>query len=89
MRASNSMTDAPRYEMTYIRDLCQVPKDRRAAMLADLVGWLAVQDQLSGVTMAQDGFQMGGRFVWIDDGIVGLSEIEFTPVDCDHGSADE
>lgn len=71
------MTGPARYEIHTVLDFLKVPRKRRAACLRDFKKYLSMADDLRSHVAAALGVAVehGNRFVWVDDGVVGLSQV--------------
>lgn len=65
------------YPIRTVNDFLTVPADRREAMLADLSEWMKLRDRIAPLVAAGQ-LEVPDVFRWLDDGAVGLSQINIT-----------
>ena len=63
------------YTIHALSDILNVPKDRRAAMFADLALWLECAEAVKAGKLADIGGVELTTFKWTDDGISGINSI--------------
>lgn len=78
------MSEAPKvYRIEYLTDIFKIPKDRRAAFLAELPGYL---EETHRMIELLEGVKLPGMVIskfpsamnWTDDGIQELTGVSFT-----------
>lgn len=67
-----------RYEIKELMDFVKVPAERRAACLADFAQWV---DSYEAVKAVLGDALVRSHFVWIDDGIEGISAVRVMMAD--------
>jgi hypothetical protein len=76
---------APEYKIGGLADFLRVPPERLSACLTDFSTWISMMRDEQGIVgleaaLASDGLpgkMMSDRFTWCDDGIQGISAVDF------------
>ena len=68
------MSTGKEYVIKTIHDLFAVPADRREAMFSDFRLWLEMAGEFR-VLFGENDICVG-NFIWVDDGIAGLSGVQ-------------
>ena len=78
--------DCQEYRIKTVEDFRKVPPEKRKACMSDFIIWLDMADQKKDIDEAlrellgfyeQQEMLITSSFVWVDDGIAGVSSIEF------------
>lgn len=78
-KTENTISPIKQYEIGSIHDFLDIPEDRLDVCLRDFKEWVVMGRSISELIKLSDGkadiTQILPRLIWIDDGVVGLSEI--------------
>lgn len=74
------MSEHPEYLIESFEDFDKVPEDRLETCLADFVEYLRMGRMIRSA-FNSEAVSLVPRFIWVDDGIAGVSSIRFVDRD--------
>lgn len=78
-KTENTISQIKQYEICSIHDFLDIPEDRLEVCLRDFKEWVVMGRSINELIKLSDGkadiTQILPKLIWIDDGLVGLSQV--------------